>query len=456
MVVDAVYGILPNSIDISKRDYLSKTTAYPGHLFLGKPIIGSTSNRIMIPGGMGGVDHDGKYIGTLTIGFDIKYLIEKFQNLMRTSKVSFAIIDDNYEIVLESSRFATDHGKYKDSAKKTMEKLIRKINFEDEDTKNYAKFDFLGSVENYYLYKMPGMPYILYLYHNQAEMQKSFWQAITSRLIEIASIGIVATALIVFIYKRESQLRQQAEEASEIAKAASQAKSEFLAYTAHEIRTPLSYVITAAEIMKTQLFGPISDKYKEYAVNIYQNGAELLEFLDDLLDKSQVEKGNFKINNQIIDVRAIIDKIVSQCQARAKAHNIFLETECDQNLPNLIADPRRIAQIISNLINNSISYSPENTVVKVKVENKQDDLQFTIEDSGFGMKREDIEIALSEYGTIKNQNSSKVKSFGLGLPLVKSLVEAHGAEFIIDSTVNVGTKVIIIFGPTRLYRAMGM
>jgi len=115
------------------------------------------------------------------------------------------------------------------------------------------------------------------------------------------------------------------------------------------------------------------------------------------------------------------------------------------DLPDLWADSRRLRQILNNLISNAIKYSPENTTVRIIAHSIDGILQILVEDEGFGMTPGQIDIALSKYGTIKNDNSDKVDSIGLGLPLVHQLMKAHNAKFDIESAPNKGTSITLTF-----------
>jgi signal transduction histidine kinase len=379
----------------------------------------------------------------MTIGFDVQKLTEKLLSATKTEGVEFILIDDKHNIVLSSS---IDH-----LPKKTIDQIINKNNNFLESNKIHSEARNLFQGNNYYLSKISQYPFILLMYYNKEIIQQGLWKEITSRIIEVTILGIVSVLLIVFIYKRETMLRKRAEEAREIAIAASKAKSDFLAYTAHELKTPLSFVVTGSEIMKSQLFGKLPDKYLDYISNIHQSGLELLEFIDDLIDEMRTERGKFKVSNKIIDINSIFLKVLKQNQNKALKQKVIIEIDIEDNLPNVISDSRRLVQIFNNLLSNSIKYSPENTVIKMTAKVNNHELYLIVQDQGFGMSEKDIELAFSKYGTIENKNSEKVESVGLGLPLVKILAEALGAKITVESKKDHGTEIAIIFSVARLH-----
>jgi two-component system cell cycle sensor histidine kinase PleC len=289
------------------------------------------------------------------------------------------------------------------------------------------------------------------IYYNRYITKQLLWKEVLSRTVEIGILGLVSLLIIYIIYKREAQLRKQAEAAREIAISASKDKSDFLAYTAHELRTPLSFIVTGSEIMKSQLFGKLSERYLEYVSNIHQSGLELLEFIDDLIDEMRTERGKFKVYNKIINVNNIFIKVFRQNLNKAFKQKVSIELDIEPNLPLLITDSRRMVQILNNLITNSIKYSPENTVIKIIAKIINHEMHLAVSDQGFGMNKTDIEFAFSNYGTIENKNSSKVESVGLGLPIVKILAEALGARVIIDSKKDYGTTITIVFSAARIH-----
>ena len=199
--------------------------------------------------------------------------------------------------------------------------------------------------------------------------------------------------------------------------------------------------------MSKGLFGKIPTEYTKYVEGIYSNAQIILDFITDILDENQIIEGQFKIVNSLNKVRDIITRVVEFYVGK---NNISIITDFEPNLPLLICDKKRIAQVIDNLISNSIKYSSKNTAINIVVKMDQSQMVITISDQGIGMKQEEIPIALSKYGAIHRDYYQKGGSYGLGLPIVKMLLDAHEAILTIDSTYGKGTTVKIIFPKSKI------
>lgn len=449
ITVDAVYGVMEKPFDLSIRDYIPMTEKEPGIIHLGKPVFGSTSSRWMIPAGIGAVDLKGNYIGAMTIGFDIVSMVDILKNNIKTDVIEFALIDKDLNVVMRSSQKFQEIGQSGTEIPDGTLKQSLKESFQSPPNQVFSQVNLLQDGHNYYFYKLKNYPYVLYTKYDERIVSNELWHDLTSRFVEITVIGIVALWLIMFI--RENILRKAAEESHKEALRASKAKSDFLSYTNHELRSPLNAIILGSEMISGRFFGALSDKYADYAREIHNNGKDLLQFIEDLLDEAQASSGSFSVIEQETDLRDVIKRAVNLNSNRATKHRIAIETDIPDDLPNLWVDPKRMRQIINNLISNSIKYSPENTTISISAEMQEDKLLLTVKDQGFGMTEKELGIALTEYGTVKNQKTGLVDSIGLGLPLVKKLVEAHGAEFTIESEHNKGTKITITFPSERVY-----
>lgn len=444
IVVDAVYGVMQTPYDLSTRDYIPLTKKYPNRLILGEPVIGSTSKRWMIPGGVGVTDKNGNYVGTLTIGFDLNTVAEEVENSLKDENIKFYIFDKNKKMLIDSTRPQQSGD---NPAPANVISKIARINLTSTGgPKSLQAINIIGDGETYLVKKLDDLPFILYLEYNQNAIKHDFWESVTSRIFELVVIGIIAIITVAYVYSRERKLRYKAEDNYQLALSASKGKTEFLAYTGHELRSPLNVIIFGSEMMKSQVFGELSPKYREYAEDIFQNGNDLLHFIEDLMDVTKAdEEGSFSLKPEFVDINEIIDRVVKLNITRATKHKVRIEKLVSSDLPKLWADSRRIRQIMNNLISNAIKYSPENTRVRIVAHSIDGVMQIIVEDQGFGMSEEQLDIAMQRYGTVNNENSGKVESIGLGLPLVKQLVDAHNGKFDIESAPEKGTTVTLTF-----------
>ena len=129
---------------------------------------------------------------------------------------------------------------------------------------------------------------------------------------------------------------------------------------------------------------------------------------------------------------------------------IRIDEYIEESLPKLFADGKRLRQVLINLISNSIKYSPPDTVINISALVKDGKIHLIVADQGFGMNEEQLAIALTKWGMVENENSGKLDSSGLGLPLAKHLIELHGAEFRVESKPGKGTIVTMVFPAERI------
>jgi two-component system cell cycle sensor histidine kinase PleC len=232
---------------------------------------------------------------------------------------------------------------------------------------------------------------------------------------------------------------------------ANRAKSNFLALMSHELRTPLNAIIGFSEVMKLELLGPHEvGRYRDYSSDIHKAGAHLLELINDILDLSKSEAGKMVLTNDVVDLGELFEDGLKLLSERARSGSVGMQFETTDDLPLLHADALRIRQILLNLMSNAVKFTLPGGRVTVRA-GKSDDRSIVIEveDTGIGMARESIPRALEPFRQIDSPLSRKVEGTGLGLSLVKSLVELHGATLKIESELEVGTKVTIRFPPER-------
>lgn len=233
---------------------------------------------------------------------------------------------------------------------------------------------------------------------------------------------------------------------------ANHAKSQFLAHMSHEIRTPLNSVLGFSEIMGNEILGPISPpKYREYADDVHASGTHLLQLINDILDLAKIEAGKLDIQEGEMDVPHAVDASLRFVKERANKAGVALKTEIDAGLPILRADERMTKQMLINLLTNAVKFTPNGgeTAVLAAVD-QLGNLRLSIRDTGFGIAAEDIPKALESFGMADNSRAGVTEGTGLGLPLVKSMIEMHGGTLQIESEVDVGTTVSITFPADRL------
>lgn len=250
--------------------------------------------------------------------------------------------------------------------------------------------------------------------------------------------------------KIEEQLRF----AKEQAETASQMKSRFLANMSHELRTPLNAIIGFSQLMEQQVLGPLGDKqYADYARYIVEGGHHLLEIINDVLDMAKIEAGKVELKETTVDVRKIAISTAQLIAERISQGKLTLRMSMKDGLPCVRGDRRLIRQMILNLLSNAIKFTPAGGIITIRGQVVDGCLQMAVTDTGIGMAPHDIRRALEPFGQVDSHLVRNHEGTGLGLPLVKSLIELHGGRLELTSHVGAGTTVSITFPADRLISA---
>jgi two-component system cell cycle sensor histidine kinase PleC len=241
-------------------------------------------------------------------------------------------------------------------------------------------------------------------------------------------------------------LKHQAESADEL-------KSRFLANMSHELRTPLNAIIGFSEVMKGQMFGPIENEYYlGYSTNIYDSGTFLLKLINDILDISKIEAGEQELFDEPVKVPDVINDCLSMVKDRATEKGSSISFVEPSFAPQVMADARRVKQIVLNLMTNAIKYSPPGSDISTSIgksEITEDAVSIHVKDNGNGISADDIEVVLQPFGQVHDMISREEEGTGLGLPLCKQFMELHGGTLVLESEVGVGTVATITFPPER-------
>jgi signal transduction histidine kinase len=228
---------------------------------------------------------------------------------------------------------------------------------------------------------------------------------------------------------------------------------EFLAKVSHEVRTPLNSIIGFTELMLQERFGPIGNKrYTGYVEDIHQSGLYALSLLNDLLDISKIEAGKFELNFTAVDVAEIVEDCAASLQPLAKRSRIVLRTSLAPELPTVVADPRRLKQILLNLLTNAIKFTREGGQVIVSGTMIDGELRIRVRDNGVGMTKDEIAYAMQPFHQLDTA-PRKQSGTGLGLPVTKALVDANRARLVLASEPGIGTSADVIFPAERLFTA---
>jgi two-component system cell cycle sensor histidine kinase PleC len=233
---------------------------------------------------------------------------------------------------------------------------------------------------------------------------------------------------------------------------ANQAKSSFLSLMSHELRTPLNAIIGFSEVLSTEIFGPLgSERYRSYAGDIHGAGRHLLALINDILDLSKMEAGKLDVHAEPVAVAGLIADCLKFVADRAAHQRIALRARCADDLPFLSVDALRTKQMLLNLLSNAVKFTGAGGRIEVgAVVAASGEMVLSVTDNGVGMAAEMIPLALEPFRQVDSSLARKFEGTGLGLPLVKSLVEQHGGRLELESALHKGTTARLVFPRERV------
>ncbi|WP_406856924.1 ATP-binding protein [Alsobacter sp. KACC 23698] len=248
------------------------------------------------------------------------------------------------------------------------------------------------------------------------------------------------------------QAKANSDEARRRAEEANIAKSHFLATMSHELRTPLNAIMGFSEVMKGELFGKHHvPAYREYANDIYSSGKLLLDIINEILDLSRIEAGRYELKEEAVSLAHVVEDCHHMLQMRAKNRSITIRETIERNLPKIWADERSIRQVALNLLSNAIKFTPTGGEVTIKVGWTSSGGQYlSVRDTGPGIPEEEIPVVLQSFGRGSLAIKTAEQGTGLGLPIVKGLIDMHGGQLILNSKLREGTEVIVTLPPSRV------
>ncbi|HSK41228.1 MAG TPA: HAMP domain-containing sensor histidine kinase [Arenibaculum sp.] len=238
------------------------------------------------------------------------------------------------------------------------------------------------------------------------------------------------------------------------AKAASRAKSAFLATMSHELRTPLNAIIGFSEMIRDRHLGPGWDsRYVEYAGDIHDSGTHLLGLVQGLLDLARIEAGRYDLHEEPLDLRSLIERAVRTIGPAATGKGMTIEVTVDEPMPVVVADARALHQVMLNLLSNATKFSGDGAPVFVRCRRDDDGIAIEVEDRGVGIPAARLTEIGQPFVRAHAGPGGNVEGTGIGLSVTRSLAELHGGSLSITSRHGEGTHVTIRLPASRIVLA---
>jgi signal transduction histidine kinase len=238
--------------------------------------------------------------------------------------------------------------------------------------------------------------------------------------------------------KVEERTRQLTEALEEVKKM-SKRKSDFISSVSHELRTPLTSIKGYAAILLAGKLGALPDEIRSKLEKINLHSDELVHMVNDLLDISRIESGKVNMKIESLDLKAIVDKIFDLLSEQLKIKGISYGSNIPDNCQRILADRSQIERVFINLLGNALKFTPQNGKINIDANCANKIIQINVKDTGFGIPEEAQEHIFEEFYRVDNAINQEVKGSGLGLTLIKHIIEAHGGRIWVKSKLGEGS-----------------
>ncbi|MEP3278380.1 MAG: ATP-binding protein [Stappiaceae bacterium] len=232
-------------------------------------------------------------------------------------------------------------------------------------------------------------------------------------------------------------------EKNEALQEADQLKNTFIQHVSYELRSPLTNIIGFAQLLSDPKFGPLTEKQSEYTDYIMSSSSALLAIINDILDLATIDAGIMELDLGQVDIQETVVAAVEGIKDRLAESNMALRTQVPDGIGTLVADERRVRQVLYNLISNAIRFSDEGGVVEVTCSRGDEDVRFSVRDHGCGISQAMMAEVFDRF--VGQGHGAKRRGAGLGLAIVKSFVELHGGRVEIQSKEGQGTEISVAF-----------
>jgi signal transduction histidine kinase len=236
-------------------------------------------------------------------------------------------------------------------------------------------------------------------------------------------------------------------------KEASRVKVEFLAKISHELRTPLNAIIGFSELMMHDPRGLANEQYQTYISDIHTSGRHLLDIINDILDFAKAEAGQLALFESNVDVQQVVHAIERLLAPRARDTGIEFKNSIPADLPLVWCDERKLKQMLLNLVNNAVKFTPSGGAIEIGARLDPEGFILAVRDNGIGIAEADLDRVLEPFVQAETTLSRRQEGTGLGLALVKAMIEIHGGRLRLESQLGKGTSAELVFPAERISAA---
>ncbi len=280
-------------------------------------------------------------------------------------------------------------------------------------------------------------------YLTDREPHSSRIERVDGSVLDYATVPLPDGAVLLsyFDVSASIQMERALRERNEALETADRLKSEFIANVSYELRTPLNTIIGFTEILTGQYFGDLNERQAEYGQGILSSSNRLLLLINDILDLATIEAGHMTLELDSIDVYGLLNGSLSLIRERARQKKLHVVCDCPKDFGVIVADERRLKQALFNVLSNAVKFTPDNGSITLSARRRNGEIVLTTADSGIGIRDEDLVRVFGKFERGTNPEARR-SGAGLGLSLVKSFIELHGGHVELESSPDVGTKVI--------------
>jgi len=222
-----------------------------------------------------------------------------------------------------------------------------------------------------------------------------------------------------------------------------QAKTEFVSLASHQLRTPLTAISWYTEMVLSEDAGKLTPEQKKYLQEVYKGNKRMIDLVNSLLNVSRLELGTFMVEPEMADLREIADDMIKELEHRMKKKNISFSKKYDNNLPKIKVDVKLITVVFQNLLSNAVKYTPEKGKISLSIEKEEPNVLINVTDTGYGIPKEQQNKIFSKLFRADNVTQKDTEGTGLGLYIVKSIVDNAGGKIWFESEEDKGTTFFV-------------